>query len=123
MAKVVSTGLDNAIMQYRSVKPVTTGADFVDAHGDPMQMDEIDSQGNDSDTENDSSSIFVPEDERMQTSERTDGAALETKEAWPWTSGVFGIEEPLSIFSICIENIDFLNIDSSIWSSSILRKY
>jgi 2'-5' RNA ligase len=36
-------------------------------------------------------------------------------------SAVFGIEEPLSIFSIHIEDIDFLNIDSSIWDSSILR--
>ena len=83
MANVVSTGLDNAIMMYRSVEPVTTGADFVDAHGDPIEMDENDSQGNDSDTGNDSSSIFVPEDERMRTSESTDGAALDTKEAWP----------------------------------------
>jgi hypothetical protein len=37
------------------------------------------------------------------------------------TSDVFGIEEPLSIFSIYIEDIEFLNIDSSIWGSSILR--
>jgi hypothetical protein len=36
-------------------------------------------------------------------------------------SAVFGIEEPLSIFSIHIEDIDFLNIDSSIRDSSILR--
>jgi hypothetical protein len=35
--------------------------------------------------------------------------------------GVFGIEEPLSIFSIHIENIEFFNIDSSIYGSSILR--
>ena len=33
--------------------------------------------------------------------------------------GVFGIEEPLSIFSIHIENIEFFNIDSSIYGSSI----
>jgi len=32
----------------------------------------------------------------------------------PTGSDVFGIEEPLSIFSIYIEDIDFLNIDSSI---------
>ena len=32
----------------------------------------------------------------------------------PGYSDVFGIEEPLSISSIYIEDIDFLNIDSSI---------
>jgi hypothetical protein len=35
---------------------------------------------------------------------------------------LFGIEEPLSIFSMhSIENIEFFNIDSSIYGSSILR--
>ncbi|KAG9186442.1 hypothetical protein G6011_09550 [Alternaria panax] len=80
--------LDKAIIPYRSVEPVTTGADFVDAHGDPMETDGNDSQGNDSNTENDSSSIFVPEDEQMRTSESTDGEALDTKEAWPWATGL-----------------------------------
>jgi len=36
-------------------------------------------------------------------------------------SDAFGIEKPLSIFSIRIENIDFFNIDSSIEGFSILR--
>ena len=88
MANVVSTGLDKAIIPYRSVEPVTTGAEFVDASGDPMETDGGDSQGNDSDTGNDSSSIFVPEDEQMRTSESTDGEALDTKEAWPWATGL-----------------------------------
>jgi hypothetical protein len=63
VANDVSTGLDNAIITYRSVEPVTTGADF---HYDPMETDENDSQGSNSDTEN------------------TDGAASDAKEAWPW---------------------------------------
>jgi hypothetical protein len=67
VANDVSTGLDNAIITYRSVEPVTTGADF---HYDPMETDENDSQGSNSDTEN------------------TDGAASDAKEAWPWPTGL-----------------------------------
>jgi hypothetical protein len=88
VANVVSTGLDNAIIPYRSVEPVTTSADFVDANGDPMDMDENDSQGINSDTGNNSSSLFVPEDELMHRSESTEGAASDAKEAWPWPTGL-----------------------------------
>jgi hypothetical protein len=80
VANVVSTGLDNAIIQYRSVEPVKTGAEFVNADGDAMDVDEDDSQSNNSDTGNNSRS--------QQTSESTDGAASDTKEAWPWSTGL-----------------------------------
>jgi hypothetical protein len=88
VANVVSTGLDSAIIQYRSAEPVTTGAEFTDAHGEPMETDGNDNQGNNSDTENNSSSLFVQKDERMQTSESTDGAASDAEEAWPWSTGL-----------------------------------
>jgi hypothetical protein len=80
VANVVSTGLDNAMIPYRSVEPVKTGAEFANADGEPMDVDENDSQGNNSDTGNNSSS--------QQTSESTDGAASDTKEAWPWATGL-----------------------------------
>jgi hypothetical protein len=87
VVNVVSAGLDNAIIPYRSAEPVTTGAEFADAHGEPMQINENDNQGNNSDTGNNSSNLFVQKDERMQTSESTDGAASDAEEAWPWSTG------------------------------------
>jgi hypothetical protein len=80
VANVVSTGLDNAIIPYRSVEPVTAGAEFVNTDGEPMDLDEDNSQGKNSDTGNNSSS--------QQTSESTGSAASGTKEAWPWSTGL-----------------------------------
>jgi hypothetical protein len=54
----------------------------------------------------------------VQEMEEPEEAAVNKREG---SRGVFGIEEPLSIFSIHIENIEFFNIDFSIYGSSILR--
>jgi hypothetical protein len=97
-ANFVSTGLDDAIRPYRSADPVTTAAEFVDANGDPMETDSDGSQSGDStnpaekgapDTGNNSNSLFVPEEnEPMQTSESTNGAASGANETWPWNTGL-----------------------------------
>ena len=99
IAKSDFVGLEDAVKPYRSADPVATGAEFVDANGDPMDTDSISSQGDapissaksgPSNAGDSSSSLFMPETDApaAQTTEGTDDTASATSEAWPWATGL-----------------------------------